>query len=333
MSVIALVAYLLFATAPVSSQNPGTGGATGGVSCCVDLSTPSCAAAYAYCMNSTVVPAGSASCQMLMCSKSVSPSRSPPALRASQSSQPIRTSVPPSVPPSMQPRPSMSATATATQSPRPPQPNSQTQTPPSVVAVSPSPTAYPSNTATGTVYLLPSTSTTSTATGTGSGSRSGLASTPATPSWTASGAASGTASPSYSETATRTATASATQSPSPTPKSAVVADVPANNAGAQAQQAQPASAPSDSVIPANAIAGAAVAGCVVMAMGAGAYMLHKHRTAAQRNVIKRKTPTIQTINPTAIKRESFRTINFKDGNYVDERVGFKPIKSARSLSV
>ena len=107
--------------------------------------------------------------------------------------------------------------------------------------------------------------------------------------------------------------------------------MPANNAGAQAQ---PASAPGDSVIPANAIAGAAVAGCVVMAMGAGAYMLHKHRTAAQRNVIKRKTPTIQTINPTTIKRESFRVIEFKDGgNYIDGRVGFKPIKSTRSLSV
>jgi hypothetical protein len=70
-----------------------------------------------------------------------------------------------------------------------------------------------------------------------------------------------------------------------------------------------------------------------MAMGAGAYMLHKHRISAQRNVIKRKTPTVQTVNPsTTIKRESFRVIDFKD-NYVDPRVVFKPIKSVRSFSV
>ena len=69
MSVIALIAYLLFATAPVSSQGPG-----GGVSCCVDLSTPSCAAAYSYCLNTTL--ASGVSCQMLMC-------RSPQPLRPS----------------------------------------------------------------------------------------------------------------------------------------------------------------------------------------------------------------------------------------------------------
>ena len=69
-----------------------------------------------------------------------------------------------------------------------------------------------------------------------------------------------------------------------------------------------------------------------MAMGVGAYMLQRKRATMQRNVIKRKTPTIQTVNPSAIKRESFRAIEFKD-NYVDSRVGFKPIKSTRSLWV
>ena len=69
MSVIALIAYLLFATAPVSSQNPG------GVSCCVDLSTPSCATAYSYCLNTTL--ASGASCQMLLCRPSISPTQYP----------------------------------------------------------------------------------------------------------------------------------------------------------------------------------------------------------------------------------------------------------------
>jgi len=64
-----------------------------------------------------------------------------------------------------------------------------------------------------------------------------------------------------------------------------------------------------------------------MAAGVGAYMLYKHKNAAQRNVIKRTTPTVQTTNPAAIKRESFHTIDFKD-----PRVVFKPIKSARSFS-
>jgi hypothetical protein len=64
-----------------------------------------------------------------------------------------------------------------------------------------------------------------------------------------------------------------------------------------------------------------------MAMGVGAYMLYKHKNAAQRNIIKRTTPTVKTVNP-VIKRESFRTIDFKD-----PRVAFKPIKSARSFSV
>ena len=80
------------------------------------------------------------------------------------------------------------------------------------------------------------------------------------------------------------------------------------------------------MIPANAIAGAAVAACVVMAMGVGAYMLYKHKNTAQRNLIKRTTPTVQTINPAAAAHhaQSFR---------VDPRVAFKPIKSARSFSV
>jgi hypothetical protein len=69
-----------------------------------------------------------------------------------------------------------------------------------------------------------------------------------------------------------------------------------------------------------------------MAMGVGAYMLYKHKNAAQRNLMKRTTPTIQTNNPAGINRESpFRAINFKDS--VDPRVTFKPIKSARSFSV
>lgn len=68
-----------------------------------------------------------------------------------------------------------------------------------------------------------------------------------------------------------------------------------------------------------------------MAMGVGAYMLHKHKTTAQRNLVKRTTPTVQTVNP-VIKRESFKVINFKD-NYTEGRVGFKPIKSVRSFSV
>jgi len=64
-----------------------------------------------------------------------------------------------------------------------------------------------------------------------------------------------------------------------------------------------------------------------MAMGVGAYMLYKHKNAAQRNLMKRTTPTVKTINP-AIKKEAFHTVDFKD-----PRVAFKPIKSARSFSV
>ena len=84
------------------------------------------------------------------------------------------------------------------------------------------------------------------------------------------------------------------------------------------------------MIPANAIAGAAVAACVIMAMGVGAYTLYKHKATAQRNIIKRTIPTVQTVNPVT-KRESFRVIDFKD-NYTDGRAVFKPIKSGRSLS-
>jgi hypothetical protein len=55
-----------------------------------------------------------------------------------------------------------------------------------------------------------------------------------------------------------------------------------------------------------------------MAMGVGTYMLYKHKTTAQRNLIMRATPTVQTVNPVSIQRESsFRT-------------AFKPI--GRSLS-
>ena len=87
-------------------------------------------------------------------------------------------------------------------------------------------------------------------------------------------------------------------------------------------------------MPANAIAGAAVAACVVMAMGVGAYMLYKHKPAAKRNLIKRTTPTIKTVNPAAAAVAVHnRVINFKDGNYADPRVAFKPIKSVRSFSV
>jgi negative regulator of sigma E activity len=89
------------------------------------------------------------------------------------------------------------------------------------------------------------------------------------------------------------------------------------NSGAQ-------TAADSGVIPANAIAGAAIAACVIMAMGVGAYMLYKHKNAAQRNLMKSTTPTVQTINPASIKCESFR---------IDPRVAFKPIKSARSFSV
>jgi hypothetical protein len=53
-------------------------------------------------------------------------------------------------------------------------------------------------------------------------------------------------------------------------------------------------------------------------------MVYKHRAAAQRNLMKRTIPTVQTINPASIPRETFR---------VDPRVAFKPIKSARSFSV
>jgi hypothetical protein len=71
-----------------------------------------------------------------------------------------------------------------------------------------------------------------------------------------------------------------------------------------------------------------------MAMGVGAYILYKHKNAAQRNLIKRTTPTVQTVNPAGIKHDSsFRVIDFKAGNSVDPRVVFKPIKSARSFSV
>ena len=101
-----------------------------------------------------------------------------------------------------------------------------------------------------------------------------------------------------------------------------------NNNGNTA--APPPTSDGSGVVPANAIAGAAVAACVVMAMGVGAYMLYKHKTAAQRNLIKRTTPTVKTINPAAAHH---RVINFNDSNYVDQRVAFKPIKSARSFSV
>jgi len=70
-----------------------------------------------------------------------------------------------------------------------------------------------------------------------------------------------------------------------------------------------------------------------MAAVGGAYMFYKHKNVAQRNLIKRTTPTVQTINPAGVKRESsFRVVDFKD-NYVDPRVVFKPIKSTRSFSV
>jgi hypothetical protein len=62
-----------------------------------------------------------------------------------------------------------------------------------------------------------------------------------------------------------------------------------------------------------------------MAAVVGGYMVYKHRAAAQRNLMKRTIPTVQTINPAAVKHEPmFRP---------DPRVAFKPIKSARSFSV
>jgi len=311
MRLIGLLAYLLFASSPASSQNTGGVPGGGGVSCCVDLSTPSCAAALAYCRNSTL-PAtggGSLNCQSLICSKTASPS--PAVLRPSQTSQPIRTSVPPSKS-AYPPRPSMSATETQQ---RLRQSNSQTQTP-SVVAVSSSPSAYPSNTATATVYIMPSSSATGTPTG------SGLAPTPAPPSSAATGTGSGTGTASATATATATSTRILSTSPSPTPSRAVVA---APNGINSAPQAAPLP-PDSGVVPANAIAGAAVAACVLMAAVVGGYMVYKHRASAQRNLIKRTIPTIQTINPAAVKHHesSFRP---------DPRVAFKPIKSARSFSV
>jgi len=63
-----------------------------------------------------------------------------------------------------------------------------------------------------------------------------------------------------------------------------------------------------------------------MAAVGGAYMFYKHKNATQRNLITRTTPTVQTVNP-VIKKEAFRTIDFKD-----PRVAFKPIKSTRSFS-
>jgi hypothetical protein len=62
-----------------------------------------------------------------------------------------------------------------------------------------------------------------------------------------------------------------------------------------------------------------------MAAVGGAYMFYKHKMTAQRNLVKRTIPTVQTINPASIQRDTtFR---------VDSRVAFKPIKSARSFSV
>jgi hypothetical protein len=64
-----------------------------------------------------------------------------------------------------------------------------------------------------------------------------------------------------------------------------------------------------------------------MAAVGGAYMFYKHKNAAQRNLIKRTTPTVQTINPAIKKEAGFHAIDFKD-----PRVAFKPIRSVRSFS-
>lgn len=259
MSVIALIAYLLFAaTAPVSSQGPG------GVSCCVDLSTPSCAAAYAYCRNSTGVPAGSASCQMPMCPKTASPSQQSLRMSMSPSSQQIR-----SAPPSMST--SATATATATQRLRPTLSNSQTQTPsyaPSAsYTVSP---AYPSYTHTATVSnIQPSSTATAGPT---------VAPTAAASTSAASGAASGAAS------------SSATLSPTPTWTSASALAVAGGNSGAQPVQNQ--------VVSTNVVAVVVVSACALMIVGVGGYIIMKKwSSTVQKNVVSKNTPVVKTENP------------------------------------